>query len=392
MYIRPMTSPKRVNALMVDDDPEALLLMGIRLNEACGPDTQFALEGAESLKGGLLAIEKGEFDVILLDLNLPDSRGLETVAAVHRKARGTPIVVLTGYEDESVGLEAIGLGAQDYLIKDRLNITLLRRAIRFSIERSALLRELKELEQLRAEVRERRKADQFKDRLLGAVSHELRSPLTVAQAAVSNLADGLVGPLSAGQAELVEMARRNLDRLGRLVINALDYSRLDSGRATLEFRRVDARRLVSELVSDWRRSLTRPVAVTVELEDGMPPVRADVDHFAQVLGNLLDNAARHAAGRIRVEARAVNGAARITVQDDGPGVPASRAEEIFLPYMQLTRGKGSGYKGTGLGLAICREIAELSSGRIWLDETAEAGARFHFELPLWTSAHAAAAK
>lgn len=387
-----MVPLKRVNVLMIDDDPEAVLLMGMRLNEACGPDLRFSLEGSDSLKDGLGQIERGEFDVILLDLNLPDSRGLATVAAAHRKAGGTPIVVMTGFEDEAVGLEAIGMGAQDYLIKDRVNMTLLSRAIRYAIERSALLRELRELEQLRAEVRERRKADQFKDRLLGAVSHELRSPLTVAQAAVANLAEGLVGPLTAGQTELVDMARRNLDRLGRLVLNALDYSRLDSGRAALEFRRVDAKRLITELTSDWRRSLPKPLTVELDLEDGLPAARADVDHFAQVLSNLLDNAARHAASRVRVGARSEAGALRITVEDDGPGVPPDRSEKIFLPYMQLTRGKGSGYKGTGLGLAICREIAELSSGRVWLDESAEAGARFHFELPRWTGAAAASRK
>lgn len=387
-----MAPAERLNALMIDDDPEAVLLMGIRLNEACGPDLRFALEGAGMLKAGLEKIERGGYDVILLDLNLPDSFGLDTVAAACGKAGGVPIVVLTGFEDESIGLEAISLGAQDYLIKDRLNLTLLRRAIRFAIERSARLRELRELEQLRAEVRERRKADQFKDRLLGAVSHELRSPLTVAQAAVANLADGLVGPLTAGQAELVEMAGRNLDRLGRLVMNALDYSRLDSGRANLEFRSVDARRLITELASDWKRSLARPLSVEVDLAEDLPPARADADHFAQLLSNLLDNAARHAAGRVRVRARAEGAMVRVTVEDDGPGVPSARAEEIFVPYMQLTRGKSAGYKGTGLGLAICREIAGQSGGRVWLDVTAEAGARFHFELPRWAAAPSAAVK
>ena len=387
-----MAPSQRVDVLMIDDDPESLLLMGIRLNEACGPDLRFSLEGAESLKAGLLLIERGGYDVILLDLNLPDSRGLDTVAAVCRKAGGTPVVVLTCFEDESIGLEAIGLGAQDYLIKDRLNMILLSRAIRFAIERSALLRELKELAQLRAEVSERRKADQFKDRLLGAVTHELRSPLNVAQTAVSYLSEGMDGALSPGQAELVEMARRNLERLGRLVINALDYSRLDSGRASLEFRRVDARRLISELTSDWKRSLAKPLSVEVDLEDGLPSVRADVDCFAQVLSNLLDNAARHAASRVRVCARAEGKMVRLTVEDDGPGVPSEHAKELFVPYTQLTRGHDAGYKGTGLGLAICREIAELSAGRIWLDETAKAGARFHFELPRWTSSASAAAK
>ncbi|MCR4294018.1 MAG: ATP-binding protein [Elusimicrobia bacterium] len=386
-----MASPKRVNVLMIDDDPEALLLMGMRLNEACGADRRFVLEGAETLKTGLAQAGKEEYDVILLDLNLPDSRGLDTVAEACRKAGNVPIVVLTCFEDEAMGLEAIALGAQDYLIKDRINMTLLSRAIRFAIERSALLRQVRELEQLRAEVRERRKADQFKDRLLGAVSHELRSPLTVAQAAVANLADGMGGKLSPEQAELVAMAGRNLDRLGRLVLNTLDFSRLDSGRACLEFRRVDSRRLISELTSDWKRALTRPLSVELDLADGLPATRADADHFAQMLGNLLDNAARHAERRVGITARAEGGVLRVTVEDDGPGVPPERRGELFVPYMQLTRAAGSGYKGTGLGLAICREIAALSSGRIWLDEAAETGARFHFELPVWTASVAAVA-
>lgn len=385
-----MASLKRVSALIIDDDPEAVLLMGMRLNEACAADQRFILEGADTLSSGLGEISRGDYDVILLDLTLPDSRGLDTVKAVIAKAGGIPVVVLTALEDEAVGLEAIALGAQDFLNKDRLNLTLLGRSVRFAIERSALLRELRELEKLRAEVRERRKADQFKDRLLGAVSHELRSPLTVAQAAVANLAEGLVGPLTDGQAELVAMAARNLDRLGRLVMNALDYSRLDSGRANMDFRRVDARRLITELASDWKRSRPKPLRVEVELEEGLPPVRADVDHFAQLLSNLLDNAGRHAAGTVRVSAKSEDGMVRVTVEDDGPGVPSGRAEEIFAPYLQLARGKGEGYKGTGLGLAICREIAALSGGRIWLDETADRGARFHFELPRWTAATAAA--
>jgi len=387
-----MAPLQRVNVLMIDDDPEALMLMSLRLNEACGPDLRFALEGALSLKKGLLLVAAEEFDVILLDLHLPDSAGLATVAAARRHSGGTPIVVMTGYEDEAMGLEAIGMGAQDYLIKDRINMTLLSRAIRYAIERATLLRELRELEQLRAEVRERRKTDEFKDRLLGAVSHELRSPLTVAQAAVTNLVDGMAGPLSPVQAELLEMAQRNLDRLGRLVLNALDFSRLDSGRASLEFRRVDAGRVIAEMASDWRRSLTKTLKVEVEVEDKLPTVRADIDHFAQMLSNLLDNAGRHAAGKVRIAARAEGGMVRITVEDDGPGVPLDRSEEIFTPYTQLARGKGAGYKGTGLGLAICREIAELSSGRVWVEENGGPGARFHFELPLWSSSAAPAGK
>ncbi len=377
-----MATEKRVNVLMIEDDSEAVLLMGARLGEACGEDMTFALESAETLGRGLLLAESGDHDVILLDLNLPDSRGLDTIRAARHKAGGKPIIVMTGFEDESVGLEAIALGAQDYLIKDRLNITLLRRSILFAIERSALQREVRELERLRAEIRERQKTIQFKNRLLGAVSHELRSPLTVALTAVENLSAGGCGPLTAEQTELLDMARRNLDRLGRLVMNALDYSRLDSGRASINPRRIDARRLVGEMLSDWRRSLARPLRVEVDLPDGLPAVSADADLLAQVIYNLCDNASRYATEVIRVSGRADGDAVRLTVEDDGPGVPPERAEEIFKPFLQITRREGPGYQGTGLGLTICREIAALSLGRIWL-EPGSGGARFHFELPRW---------
>lgn len=382
----PSETERRVNALMIDDDPEAILLMGARLKQAFGEEAHFILEGAETLKEGLSKLEGGDFDVVLLDLGLPDSVGLDTVVSAKRKAGLTPIVVLTGLSDEALGLEAIARGAQDYLVKDSVNMTLLGRAVRFAIERSALLRQLKELERLRGEIGERQKSDQFKDRLLGAISHDLRGPLTVAQAAVASLADGLSGPMNPGQAELVAMARRNLDRLGRLVMNALDFSRLESGRAKLNFRQVHTRRFMLELTTDWRRTLTRPLRFELDLPLELPPVRADVDHLAQVLFNLLDNAGRHASRWVRISARSWDGRVRVTVEDDGPGVPLERAEEIFLPYAQLTRAVGPGYKGTGLGLAICREIANLSSGRVWLDQGCLHGARFHLELPRWAPA------
>ena len=134
---------------------------------------------------------------------------------------------------------------------------------------------------------------------------------------------------------------------------------------------------------DWRRSLERKLHVDVSLPDDLPAVRADADQLALALHNLLDNAGRHAAKAVEVSARLEGAHVRLTVEDDGAGVPAERIEEIFLPYVQLTRGAGRGYKGTGLGLAICREIAGQCSGRVWLEQRTGRGARFHFELPRW---------
>ncbi len=381
-----MASQERLAVLMVDDDPEAPYLMGLRLNEACQADLRFSLESAETLQRGLERLAAGSYDVLLLDLNLPDSRGLDTLRAAKAKAGETPIVVLTGLQDEAAGIAAIAQGAQDYLFKDRLDIALLRRSLLFAVERAARLRDQRELEALRAEIRERRKADIFKDRLLAAVSHELRSPLTVAQTAVTSLDEGRAGRLSRDQQELAEIARRNLERLGRLVLNVLDFSRLESGRATVRSRRVDLRRLIAELAGDWKHSLQRPLSLEVDLPKDLPAVRADADLLAQVLYNLLDNAARHARSSIRIAARMDGATARLTVEDDGPGVPTERANDLFEPFTQLARASGPGYKGAGLGLAICRQIAHVLGGRIWLDRSAATVARFHFEVPKWTAA------
>lgn len=377
--------PERLTVLMVDDDPEAVLLMGLRLNEACVGDLRFSLESAGTLAAGLELLAGGSYDAVLLDLHLPDSAGLETVRAARAKAGDTPIVVLTGLEDEALALSAIANGAQDYLLKNALDVTLLRRTLRFAVERGARLREQRELEGLRAEMRERRKADIFKDRLIAAVSHELRSPLSVAQTAVTSLAEGRAGVLSKEQAELSQIAHRSLERLGRLILNVLDYSRLESGRASFKPRRVDARRLIQELTNDWARTLNRLLSVQVDVPRDLPHVRTDADLLAQVLYNLLDNGARYAKANLRLTARQDGGVVRLTVEDDGPGVPRERAEEIFQPFIQLNRASGAGYKGAGLGLAICRQIAAQLGGRIWLDQSAERGARFHFELPRWTA-------
>src|SRR5438067_1052756 len=116
-----MPANERLSVLMVDDDPEAVLLMGLRLNEACAGDRSFALESAGTLKKGLELLAARPCDVLLLGLHLPDSDGLETVRAARRKAGDGPIVVLTGWSDEAVGVAAIAQGAQGYLVKDQLD-------------------------------------------------------------------------------------------------------------------------------------------------------------------------------------------------------------------------------------------------------------------------------
>lgn len=105
---------QRINVLLIEDDPDYAYLISLRLNEACGATLSFALQSAETLAQGLELLEKDTFDAVILDLMLPDSRGLETLGKVRAKALDLPIVVMTSLNDEETGLEAVARGGAGF--------------------------------------------------------------------------------------------------------------------------------------------------------------------------------------------------------------------------------------------------------------------------------------
>jgi len=134
-----------VRVLLIEDDPDYTMLMNVYVNEACGEAMKYMLESAESLNAGLDLLAREEFDIVLLDLMLPDSRGIETLVKLRAKAPGLPIVVLTNIDQEDVGREAISHGAQDFLSKNKVDSRRLSHAIGFALERNRLFRQMETL-------------------------------------------------------------------------------------------------------------------------------------------------------------------------------------------------------------------------------------------------------
>jgi signal transduction histidine kinase len=375
-----MDMEQRIHVLLIEDDPDAELLLSLQLNEACGADLRFTMESADRLESGLKRAREGDFSLIILDLMLPDSRGLETVVKAKAVCGDTPIVVMTSLADEKLALEAVASGAQDFLLKDKLEAASLRRALSYALQRAMARR----LELIEAEIAERRRIEAFKDQVVSTVAHELRSPLTVTKAAIANMADGLAGPLTEDQKQLVTVAGRNLDRLSRVINNFLDLARLESGRAKVDARKTDAAQLLTETMQGERiADREGRLEWTLKLPAALPHVLVDGDLFTELVANLLDNASRFARRSVRLEAEARGSEVVVSVDDDGPGIPAEQAAKLFQRFVQLERKPSGGYKGTGLGLAICREIARVCGGRIWHEPTKGGGARFSFSIPIW---------
>jgi signal transduction histidine kinase len=230
-----------------------------------------------------------------------------------------------------------------------------------------------------------RESDRLKDDLLAAVSHELRTPLAGMLGALATLS-AREGQLTDPQRqELVDMAVRQGDRLKLQIEQLLLAARLErSGHEPAERPVVDAAALARDAVAAARAAY--PARQLVLEVRAVLPVRAVPEAVLQVLGNLLDNAAKHAPDKapIRVAARQVGALAVVSVQDTGPGVPPAERERIFERFTQLDSGATRQAGGVGLGLYIARQLANAQGGELLATDPADAGqgARFELRLPM----------
>jgi len=234
------------------------------------------------------------------------------------------------------------------------------------------------------DISERRRIEQLKDEFVSTVSHELRTPLTSIAGSLGLLSGGAAGPLPEKAARLIQIAQANSQRLVRLINDILDIEKIESGKLRLELAPLDLREIAERSI-EGVQGYARELGVVVTLGDAeAAPVRGDADRLIQVVTNLLSNASKfsRAGGVVTVTVDRETRLARLSVLDQGPGIPESFRSRIFAKFAQAdgsdTRAKG----GTGLGLAIAREIAERHGGRLWFESAEGEGATFHLDLPL----------
>ncbi|WP_226898888.1 DUF4153 domain-containing protein [Nonomuraea phyllanthi] len=217
--------------------------------------------------------------------------------------------------------------------------------------------------------------DRQRRELVANVSHELRTPITGLRAVLENVVDGVSAP----DPVTMRTALAQTERLGRLVAQLLDLSRLDSGVRLIEPEAIELAPLIEQAVRE--ASLAREDVVIRPSAPADLVVRADPDLIAQVLANLLDNAVRHSPpdGTVHVHAVPSGAGVRLTVADQGPGIPLAARARVFERFSRLDTGRAADSGGAGLGLAIVKEIVELHGGSIRIDEGA--GCRMVVDLP-----------
>jgi signal transduction histidine kinase len=214
-------------------------------------------------------------------------------------------------------------------------------------------------------------------RFLLSVSHDLRTPLTSIQGYAEALADGTTSDAARAGAVILSESRR----LDRLVLDLLDLARLDARQFTLAAADVD----LDELVEACGEGFGPEAAdAGVELNVATKPVRvrADPDRLAQVVANLVDNSLKYARGKIAVEAGPIADRARVSVQDDGPGIDAADLPHVFERLYVARHRPVRKESGSGLGLAIVRELVTAMGGTVGAEAGSLGGASLWFELPV----------
>jgi signal transduction histidine kinase len=222
-------------------------------------------------------------------------------------------------------------------------------------------------------------ADRMRRELVANVSHELRTPLGALQALLENLADGVEPPDPAA----LRTALAQTERLGRLVAQLLDLSRLESGALEVQHVPFGIRTLLEQAARECALG-DRPVRLKVAVQPGDLETIGDPERLHQVVANLLDNAVRHSPpeGRIWLSAHAATaGRTTIVVADEGPGIPGEEVERVFERFHRVDAARATADGGTGLGLAIARWIVDAHGGVIRAEPREPRGCRMVVEIP-----------
>lgn len=238
--------------------------------------------------------------------------------------------------------------------------------------------------ELREAAAREREMDKARRDLVAAVSHDLRTPLSSARALIEAVADGVTGDAEV-EARYLASARGEIEKLGRLVDDLFELSRIDAGMLRLELEEASLRDLISDTLSSFKpRAEDKGVSIIGEVSDGVDPVLASPPRLQRVLDNLLGNALRHTppGGEIHLRVEPGDGVARVEVSDTGEGIAREDLPYVFDRSFRGERSRASGGddSGAGLGLAIARGLIEAHGGEIGVESHPGHGSRFRFTL------------
>jgi signal transduction histidine kinase len=379
--------------LLIEDNlAEARFLQEILKESKLKP---FNLVHVKRLGEALDQLDRDFFDAVLLDLTLPDSQGLVSLARLNDRAPSLPIVVLTNTNDAQLALEAVRQGAQDYLVKRQVNVEVLVRSLCYAIERKQVLeglREVKEALEIRVEERtaelvKAKELNQLKTEFVSMISHDFRNPLNTILLSAGLLQEGHQKLTKAKKLTHLQLISLAIKDMARLLDEVSLISKSDFGQLLCQPVLLNLESFCRQLIKELQLSTSEKHINLVFLSQGeLGESLWDENLLRHILGNLLVNAIKYSlkGGAVRFELIGQENSVIFRIQDWGIGIPLEDQQQIFMPFHRASN-VGS-ISGTGLGLAIVKSCVEAHGGQISVKSKVELGTTFTVMLPLMREA------
>ncbi|MEH1882828.1 MULTISPECIES: hybrid sensor histidine kinase/response regulator [unclassified Nostoc] len=323
------------------------------------------------------------FDLVLLDLSLPDSIGLDTLKEFRGAVPDIPVVVLTGLDDEDLAMQALAEGAQDYLVKDQITIQQLVRAIRYAIERSEILNQLRDSEErTRQALAKEQELNELKSNFVAMVSHEFRTPMTTIRTAVDILEYNSEKLTDDRRTKYFDRIQNAINQMLNLLDEILFLSKTEAAKLEYKPTFLDLEKFCIELTDILQVNAGSQHSIIFTFQGESTQAQMDEDLLNCIFTNLISNAIKYSPpnNTIWFDLICKDGLATFQVRDRGMGIPLK--DQICL-FQTFYRASNVGViQGTGLGLTIVKKCVELHGGHVQLESEENVGTTVIVTLPL----------
>jgi signal transduction histidine kinase len=227
-------------------------------------------------------------------------------------------------------------------------------------------------------------ASEAKTVFLANMSHELRTPLNAIMGFSDLLRNGLIGPITAEQQDVIQDIYQSSAHLAALIEDILDLSRIEAGQLNIEKTEFSLKKVLESSIHLLREmTLEHNITIQLEVPDNMRMILADERRIKQVIINLLSNAIKYTldGGRVGITVTDKGEEVQVTVWDTGIGISQADIGKLFVPFQRLNNPVTKNLPGTGLGLNFSKKLVEMHGGRIWVESEVGKGSRFSFSIP-----------